>query len=364
MPDDIGILTYLLQQFVGSFSDGTTHIMPNVRWLLTALATIDITLAGLGLAMGQGDFQTVLLRKLLGIGFFVFIIVNFSTLISAVINGFVYLGLKAGGNSLSTEVLFDPSAIAGFGVTVLTEIMDHASIFSPIDAAVFLIAGIIVLFSFFIIAVQLFITVLEFYILSTLGLILIPFGVFKHTAFLAEKSFGVILSFGIKMMVLAFILSISMPIMEPLVSQEISGFKPLFTILLASLSIMMLCWQVPGLAAGMLAGAPSLSAATLGNTAVSLGASTAVGVSGGVAAAGYAKTGVVYGAQGIGYSTKQTYSGIKSLLSSKSSSSISASSTGSKTSEVNAGASPSQSGGGGGNETSQAIPSRHSRFKR
>jgi type IV secretion system protein TrbL len=70
------------------------------------------------------------------------------------------------------------------------------------------------LLGYFIIAIQVFVTYLEFGIVSTLGLILIPFGVLKHTSFLCEKVFGAIISFGVKLMVLGLLVSITVPVLK------------------------------------------------------------------------------------------------------------------------------------------------------
>ena len=62
---------------------------------------------------------------------------------------------------------------------------------------------------YFLIGIQIFITYLEFYVIATLALILLPFGVNRRTAFLGEKAIGAVLSFGIKLMVLAFIAAVA-----------------------------------------------------------------------------------------------------------------------------------------------------------
>ena len=63
-------------------------------------------------------------------------------------------------------------------------------------------AYIFTILAFFMLAIQVFITYLEFYLVAALSLILVPFGVFKHTAFIAERAFGSVVSFGVKLMVL------------------------------------------------------------------------------------------------------------------------------------------------------------------
>lgn len=268
MPQDVGVLTYLLMQFSGLFSHGIANLAPTANWLLATLAAIDITLAGLWLALGAGDMNRTFLKKVLVIGFYVFVISTFPTLVESVRDGFIYAGLKAGGDSFTVADITDPSKIAGYGAAVMTKLASKISVFSPAEGATYLVFGLMIMLSFFVVAIQVFITIMEFYIIATIGLILVPFGIFKHTSFLAEKTFGAIISFGIKLMVLAFILSITMPVMSNLTNIPDPAYKEIMAMLLAGLAIAFLSWQAPGLAAGLLAGSPSLSAGSAAGFAV------------------------------------------------------------------------------------------------
>src|SRR5204863_630933 len=57
-------------------------------------------------------------------------------------------------------------------------------------------------------SVQLFITVIEFKLTVLAGFVLVPFALFGHTAFLAERVLGNVISAGIKLMVLAIVVGI------------------------------------------------------------------------------------------------------------------------------------------------------------
>jgi len=71
-----------------------------------------------------------------------------------------------------------------------------------------MLAWLIVLSAFFILAVQLFITLIEFKLTTLAGFVLIPFALFNETAFLAERVLGNIVPSGVKMLVLAVIFGI------------------------------------------------------------------------------------------------------------------------------------------------------------
>jgi type IV secretion system protein TrbL len=57
---------------------------------------------------------------------------------------------------------------------------------SPISAAVLVIAWLVVIGSMFTIAVQVFVTMVEFKVTTLAGFILVPFGLLGKTAFLAR----------------------------------------------------------------------------------------------------------------------------------------------------------------------------------
>jgi type IV secretion system protein TrbL len=74
-----------------------------------------------------------------------------------------------------------------------------------IQIFVLLIAWLIVVIAFFILVVQLFVTLIEFKLTTLAGFILVPFGLFGKTAFLAERVLGNVVASGVKVLVLAVI---------------------------------------------------------------------------------------------------------------------------------------------------------------
>jgi type IV secretion system protein TrbL len=162
---------------------------------------------------------------------------------------------------------------------------------------VLLFAWVVVILSFFILAIQLFITILEFKLTTLAGFVLVPFALWNKTAFLAERVLGNVVSSGIKVMVLAVIVGIGATFFSQFIS-ALQGHPPslsdAMSLALASLSLFGLGIFGPGIATGLVSGAPQLGAgAALG---------TAGALVGGAALAGAGAVGVgrLVGGAGMG----------------------------------------------------------------
>jgi hypothetical protein len=132
-----------------------------------------------------------------------------------------------------------------------------------IQIACLLFAWALVLLAFFILAIQLFVTLIEFKLTTLAGFVLIPFGLFGKTAFMAERVLGNVVSSGIKVLVLAVIIGIG----STLFSQFTAGFggatptiDDAMAIVLAALSLLGLGIFGPGIANGLVSGGPQLGA--------------------------------------------------------------------------------------------------------
>ena len=145
-------------------------------------------------------------------------------------------------------------------------------------------------------AIQLFVSLIEFKLTTLAGFVLVPFGLFGRTAFLAEKVLGNVVSSGVKILVLAVIIGIGSTIFN----QFTSGFNDpptisdALTLILAALSLLGLTIFGPGIANGLIAGGPQLGAGAAvgtGLAAAGIGAAGIAATAGGLAAAGGAIAG-------------------------------------------------------------------------
>lgn len=141
----------------------------------------------------------------------------------------------------------------------------------------------IIILAFGIIILQIFITFVEFYVFALLALFFLAFAVFSKTSFISEKVIGGVISYGVKLMVLSCILSAIGPIINSLsfTVQGTPDFDHIVGACAGCLSLAFITWQAPAVAAGLMAGSPSLSAGTVASNAMAGAAGT---VAGGMAA--------------------------------------------------------------------------------
>ena len=304
--DDLNVIDRFMQAFIRYIDSGFGLLGPDVGFLTATLIGIDITLAGLFWAMG-GDDNVLgrFIKKILYIGAFAFILNSFSTLADIIFRSFAQAGLTAGGGGLSADDLLKPGRLAGVGFSaawpLLDQISDKMGFISFFEnfltIAVLLFTWAIVIVTFFILAVQMFVTIIEFKLTSLAGFLLVPFALWNKTSFLAERVLGNVVSSGIKVMVLAVIVGIGSSFFTEFTTAaqgDDADIAQALSLMLASLTLFGLGIFGPGIASGLVAGAPQLGAgAALGTTAGAAG----VGMLAGGAAMGAARA---IGGAGLG----------------------------------------------------------------
>jgi type IV secretion system protein TrbL len=228
---------------------------------------------------------------------------SFNGLAKIVFNSFSGLGLKAAGSGLVADQFLQPGRIAQVGIDAgwpilqaVSSLVGFTSIINPgirLQLAVLLAALVVVVSSFFVLAIQLFVTLVEFKFTTLAGFVLVPFGVLGQTAFLAERVLSNDVASGVKILVLAVIVGIG----TNLFSQFAQGFggqpalQDVLAIALAALSLFGLGIYGPGIATGLAAGAPQLGAgAAIGTVSTAWGVGRAAPAT--VMAAGSATTGI------------------------------------------------------------------------
>jgi type IV secretion system protein TrbL len=306
-----GVIDRFLEVFTSYIDSGFGLLGGEVAFLSATLIVIDITLAGLFWALSPDeDLIARLIRKTLYVGFFAFIIGNFNSLAQVIFNSFAGLGLKAAGSGLSAEQLLQPGKVAQVGIDAgkpilqaASQLMGYISFFENfIQIFVLLIAWLVVLVAFFILAVQLFITLIEFKLTTLAGFVLVPFGLFNKTAFLAERVLGNVIASGVKVLVLAVIVGIGTTLFSQF-TQGFGGNQPTLedamALVLASLALLGLGIFGPGIATGLAAGAPQLGAGAAAGTALAAGGLAVAGAMSVAAGAGLA-AGAARGAASLG----------------------------------------------------------------
>lgn len=324
--NDVSVIDRFLDVFAQYIDSGFGLLGDEVAFLTLTLVAIDMTLAGLFWAMGGEDVSAKLIRKTLYVGAFAFIIGNFNALAKIVFNSFAGLGLLASGSALSQDEFLQPGRLAATGVEAGAPLLEEISrlsgfpeVFSNIHSILVLfLAWLVVIISFFFLAIQLFVTLIEFKLTTLAGFVLVPFALWNKTAFLAEKVLGNVVASGIKVLVLAVIVGIGTGLFAEFqaVPDEPSIDNAL-VIMLASLALFGLGIFGPGIATGLVSGAPQLSAGSVAGTALgaagmAAGAAAVASSVGGAVMAGARMTSGV-GRQAMGASNSLTGASASSL---------------------------------------------------
>ena len=305
-----GVIDRFLEVFTRYIDSGFGLLGGEVAFLATTLIVIDVTLAALFWAWGaDDDIIARLVKKTLFVGVFAYIISNWNFLAQIVFDSFAGLGLQATGTGFGADDLMRPGRVAQVGIDAgrpileaISGLMGYISFFENfIQIAVLFFAWMMVLLAFFILSIQLFITLIEFKLTTLAGFVLIPFGLFGKTAFLAERVLGNVVSSGVKVLVLAVIVGIGSTLFGEF-TQGFGGEQPnieeAMAIVLAALSLLGLGIFGPGIANGLISGGPQLGAGAAVGTGLVAGGAVAAGTAGGAIAGGAAVRGMAATARG------------------------------------------------------------------
>jgi type IV secretion system protein TrbL len=309
--NDFSAIDGFLTTFITYIDSGFGLISGDVTSLAAILIVIDVTVAALFWAWGQNtDIIQSLVKKTLYVGAFAFIFGNFLLLSNTVFFSFAMLGLDAAASGLDAGDLMKPGLIAAEGLSASQPIFDHIGVIAPgpfeffgnlAEVVLLCLGGIIVIAAFFVLSIQLFVLIVEFKLTTLAGFVLVPFAFWRQTTFLAERVLGNVISSGIKVLVIAVVIGIGSTMFATLrtaLSADDMTVEQAFAVVLGALTLMALAIFCPRIAAGLVSGAPQLSAGAAVGTVMGVGAAGAGGVAAGRAVAGAAISATRAGANG------------------------------------------------------------------
>lgn len=289
---DTNFLDSLLNFFYEHSVTGMIQLQPHAFELVCVLAIIDICSTW---ALYDGQMRmSFVINKTMKVGFFLLLIVNWDTINSAILRSFEIAGATASGlSNIGAGDWISPSKILerGFNIcgTLFKDFQDTGITDNGGIARLFmdLIAIAITIASFFFISLQVLITKIEFCIFSSLGVILLPFGAIRFTSFLFQKVVSGVFSFGIKLMIMYFLLGLFDTLSGALTSfEENVSFSSMLKMALSYATLAFLVWKLPNLAASMMNGQPSMEAGDVVRGATTAKSTVAGAVGGAVGAAG------------------------------------------------------------------------------
>lgn len=190
---------------------GITNLQSPLLALLATLAVISIA-TEFDMFFGPAfNFGNMIVR-IMHIGFLAAMIQNWGMLMVAIKKTGQILGMTAGG----ADATYTPTGLISETCESIFDSFQHIissfpSFMSDGSVAAYILALIalcIAMYAIFRIAFTLFMANAEFLILGSLSLVLIPFGITKWTRSIAEKTWGILLTSAVKLMVAVFMVSL------------------------------------------------------------------------------------------------------------------------------------------------------------
>lgn len=321
-----GFFSSILTYFKNHLVAGGKNLMPIAISLSLLLMTIQIATTW---TLYEGQLRMFeLIKEVIRFSFILFLIYNFKYLADTFIEGWMYFGGIASGiftyasdaKAIAQAPYYDPSRLVDMGWVCISQVFAKGtSVVHPINSLLILVCGIVAYIGVVFIALQVTITLLEYYMVTCLGVILLPFGLLRYTHFLYNKLIQGIFTFGIKLMVVYFIAGLGGKVLidlgtavsennasdtaarvmeagnrdiEGLITPEMAGmitgtgisansvnFGHVLNFMLLFIIMGYLVWKIPSLVAGMISGSPQMEAGAVAGTAMGFAAGAVLGSS-------------------------------------------------------------------------------------
>ena len=308
-----------LQPFTNTYIDytksGAVAIMPVAAKLLIVLTAFSAAVK-ISLDLISGDKMKFLVQTLLETGLYLFLILNWYghgiDIMGSLCSGFQAIGYHAGGytSGMQSSSLIE-NAVAMFSIGYGAAEKGF-SIWSPI-AGLFTVLCLLIMFILLILAgIEMLMAKIEFFTMAMITIPLIPFVALPQTKFLFERALGAMFNLAIKVAVISFLTAMSSRILTDyceefatIATDETKGgiignMPVLIQMVVVSLLLYLLIKKIPALVQGLLSGSPSLSGASMTQTAKNV-TSTAVATGAAVASGGTTVAGNMAKAAASGY---------------------------------------------------------------
>ncbi len=246
------------------------------------------------------SWTSALIRKLMWIGAFYALLINGRTWIPAIIDSFSQIGANAAGMGSPLS----PGDVFVQGLNIAGALMDSGStsafFTNPGTSLALVVCAILIMVSYIIITLNFIVTMIESYLVVSVGFIFLGFGGSRWTVPYTERYIGLAVSIGIKIVLLYCLISAGINLglgwidLAQTVGNAPHPNMVAFDVMGAALIFMMCCWHIPRLFAAVLGGSPALAGGDLWGTGMavagtglavaSVGASAIGAAAGGTAA--------------------------------------------------------------------------------
>ena len=321
-----GILGEIVGMLNGDLLSQTSGYAFSLLKIMVGLDFVIAIILGLIAFESGPNFLTLFMNKIFKYGFWTWVITHWSDLAKAVIDSLSRVGAF---KDVPVDVMMHPSWMINIGVNLSTSFFLYMFSFKFMDlfSGMFIVlmrlmigsvAAVFIFIAFGVLAVNIFVTTLEYYICLSLMLIFIPFAVYEKTERFASQAFSLLISAGTRMMVATTLISIVYGFFSKTAGMSGGGHAQIFqlfafkdhpSVLLSIMCVIFvlimvyLCCQMPTIAASAISGSLNLASDSVFKHAAS-GAFIASKMGGAVANTAATVGGAVTRAQDAGNAQK------------------------------------------------------------
>ncbi|WP_322005822.1 P-type conjugative transfer protein TrbL [Paraburkholderia tropica] len=279
--DSAGIMDNILQRFSENASHWRNAIISYATWLFWSLALLSMVWTFGMLALKNGGISEALaeiVRFLAVTGFFWWILLHGPEMATSIIDSMRKIASSASNMNDSVS----PSGIADIGFDIVSKVIDQSSLWSPVNSAVGIVMGVVILCVLALIAVNMLLLLVSGWMLAYGGVFLLGFGGGRWTTDIAINYYKTVLGLGLQLFCMILIVGIGQSFIDQYYQTVQAGnvsLKGLCVMLVASIVLLALVNKVPPMFASIVGGGGSTSG--IG----SFGAGALVGAAGTAAAA-------------------------------------------------------------------------------
>lgn len=253
-----GILDRIMDAFNRVLSLAWAGLTPDALYLLSVLSALYLIAALFVVQAGFFDIVPEMgfrLARYLG---FVWVITNLQSLTDTFVRVAVSVGLFVGGNQMTFTEFLSPGRILFQAQGLMFPLIDHVNHLSWLDYGknfaaiqIMVVAMYLAWFCFLALTLHIVVVVCGFKLLAIWNMVLIPWGIFNGTAFIARQAIDKLISQLLALGTLALITGVIVPILLTLAFPP--GQKPTywsaFAMLTGAVVLAVFSWYGPRLAA-------------------------------------------------------------------------------------------------------------------
>ena len=249
-----GSLDQIVQQ-IQSLSQGWTGaFLTAAQGLFWLLWIIEAGYSAFGIVMRPetyGDWHSWIIRQVLAVTFWQFVMTNATTWMADIVSGFQWLAGQAGSPYTT------PSAIFEQGVNLASTVTGQLSLLHPVNSTGLILCAVLILLGFMFIAALLIEVLAETWFITGMAALFVAFGALRFSRDIAISCIRHSVAIGFKLLALSLLVGAGSSFLQSWSSQVGSmTFQQMFVMLGSTIVLSIISKRVPDRVQSVALGAP------------------------------------------------------------------------------------------------------------